>query len=320
MKPLVFALCGILFGPSAEAGTVDRVAAVVNDEVITLSEVYELGRAFIEERTRAGAAGDRRTAELEVLDSLIRRRLVSQEMFRLQIDASDVEVDRAVDDIARRNGVNRDSLRTEVERGGVSWPQYRDEIREVIRDQKFTQMIIRPRIVENEDEIRDAYRRMATESDQPERVELGAIFFAYPVGGTAAGKEATQALLQSAKSRVGSGESFADVAAALDSGPYGANGGAMGTFVEGELVDELNGPAFSTPVGALSEAIETPQGLFLLEIRSREKLPLRAYEDVRDEIASKVFEGRIEREKDTWYQQARRGAAVNIKLENVTQP
>ncbi len=94
----------------------------------------------------------------------------------------------------------------------------------------------------------------------------------------------------------------------------------MGTFVEGELVDELNGPAFSTAVGALSEAIETPQGLFLLEIRSREKLPLRAYEDVRDEIASKVFEGRIEREKDTWYQQARRDAAVNIKLENVAQP
>ena len=94
----------------------------------------------------------------------------------------------------------------------------------------------------------------------------------------------------------------------------------MGTFVEGEWVAELDGPAFSTPVGGLSEAIETPQGLFLLEIRGREKLPLRSYEEVRDEIASKVFEGRIEREKDTWYQQARRNAAVNIKLENVAQP
>ena len=308
-------IVGLLWGGSAQAETVDRIAAVVNEEVITLSDVYELGRAFIDERARGEDAGARRGAELEVLDSLIRRRLITQEMLRLQIDAAVEEVDRAVDDIARRNGVDRDTLRSEVERGGVNWPQYRDEIREMIRDQKFTQMIIRPRIVENEDEIRDAYRRMSTESDQPERVELGAIFFAYPSDGSEAGKKATLDLLETARKRVEGGEDFAVVSEALDSGPYGTNGGTMGTFVQGELVDELDGPAFATPIGGLSSAIETPQGLFLLQVRSREKLPLRTYEEVRDEIASKVFEGRIEREKDTWYQQARRDAAIDIKLE-----
>jgi peptidyl-prolyl cis-trans isomerase SurA len=306
-----------MWGGSAHAVTVDRIAAVVNEEVVTLSEVYELGRAFIDERARGGTETDRRSAELEVLDSLIRRRLITQEMLRLQIDAADVEVDRTIDDIARRSGVDRDVLRTEVERGGISWPQYRDEIREMLRDQKFTQMIIRPRIVENEDEIRDAYQRMATESDQPERVDLGAIFFGYPVDGSEAGKTATLELVDLARKRLANGESFAAVSSALDTGPYGANGGSMGTFVQGELVDELDGPAFATEVGQLSDPIETPQGVFLLKVRSREKLPLRAYEDVRDEIASKVFEGRIEREKDTWYQQARRDAAVEIKLEAV---
>jgi len=304
-----------MWGGSAQAATVDRIAAVVNEEVVTLSEVYELGRAFIDERARSGTDTDRRTAELEVLDSLIRRRLITQEMLRLQIDAADIEVDRMVDDIARRSGVARDVLRTEIERGGVSWSQYRDEVREMIRDQKFTQMIIRPRIVENEDEIRDAYQRMATQSDQPERVELGAIFFGYPVDGSEAGKAATLDLVELARKRLATGESFAVVSAALDTGPYGANGGSMGTFVQGELVGELDGPAFSTEVGELSSPIETAQGVFLLKVRSREKIPLRAYEEVRDEIASKVFEGRIEREKDTWYQQARRNAAVEIKIE-----
>ena len=320
MKAFGLIIAGLMWRGPAQAETVDRIAAVVNDEVITLSDVYELGRSFIDERARDSGASERRAAELEVLDSLIRRRLITQEMIRLQIDAADEEVDRAVDDIARRNGVNRDTLRSEVERGGVNWPQYRDEIREMIRDQKFTQMIIRPRIVENEDEIRDAYRRMSTESDQPERVELGAIFFAYPTDGSEAGKNATLELLESARKRIDGGESFAAVSEALDSGPYGANGGTMGTFVQGELVDELDGPAFSTPVGALSPPIQTPQGLFLLKVRSREKLPLRAYEDVRDEIAAKVFEGRIEREKDTWYQQARRDAAIDIKLETPGSP
>jgi parvulin-like peptidyl-prolyl isomerase len=77
----------------------------------------------------------------------------------------------------------------------------------------------------------------------------------------------------------------------------------------------LNGPAFATAEGALSEPIATGQGVFLLEVRKREKVPLRSYEETRDELAVQVNQGRIEREKDVWYQQARREAAVEIKLE-----
>jgi peptidyl-prolyl cis-trans isomerase SurA len=312
---LFSALCSVCFGGVAQAATVDRIAALVNDEVVTLSEVYELGRGFIEERSRGGTEQARRDAEVEVLDSLIRRRLITQVMTELQIDATDVEVDRAIDDIGRRNGVEREVLRAEVEKGGVTWNQYRDEIREVIREQKFTQMIIRPRIVENEDEIRDAYRRLVNGSDQPVRVELGAMFVPYPPGADDRVKKATLGQIRGAQARIAAGESFATVAGEVDKGPYGANGGAMGSYLEGELVDELNGPAFSTPDGEVSEPIVTTQGVFLLEVRKREKVPLRSYEDTRAELAAQVNEGRIEREKDNWYQQARREASVEIKLE-----
>jgi parvulin-like peptidyl-prolyl isomerase len=89
----------------------------------------------------------------------------------------------------------------------------------------------------------------------------------------------------------------------------------MGAFVDGELVDELNAPAFAAAEGDMTDPIVTAQGVFLLEVRKREKVPVRPYEEVRDEIAAKVFEGRIVREKDAWYQQARREAAVVIKIE-----
>ncbi len=300
---------------TASAAPVDRIAAVVNDEVVTLSEVYELGREFIETRSQGADLAERRSAELEVLDSLIRRRLVEQAVEELQIDATNEDVDRAIGDIARRNGVDTESLRKEIERSGVSWQGYRDEIQEVIREQKFTQMLIRPRIVENEDEIRSAYQQMLAGSDQPVRAELGAIFIAYPADATAAAKAAVVARSKAARSRILKGESFASVSADVDEGPYGANGGVLGTFVEGELVADLNGPAFAVEAGETTEPVSTAQGVFLLHVFKREKVPVRAYEEVRDEIAAKVFEGRIEREKDAWYQQARREAAVVIKLE-----
>lgn len=314
MRSLLSVLIGLGMG-SAHAASVDRIAAVVNDEVIALSEVYELGREFIDARAQSGDVDERRVAELEVLDTLIRRRLVEQTAVELQIDANDEDVDRAVSDIARRNGVELEALRSEIERSGVSWQGYREEIKEVIREQKFTQMLIRPRIVENEDELRDAYRRMMNGADQPVRVHLGAIFIAFPTG-LETDQEQTVALATKARKRVLSGESFASVSADVDQGPYGANGGTMGTFSDGELVGELNVAAFSTEVGEVSKPVVTGQGVFLLEVRQREKIPVRPYEEIRDQIASKVFEGRIEREKDAWYQQARREAAVVIKLDD----
>jgi parvulin-like peptidyl-prolyl isomerase len=156
---------------------------------------------------------------------------------------------------------------------------------------------------------------MINGADQPVRVHLGAIFIAFPTG-LEADQEQTVALATKARKRVVSGESFASVSADVDQGPYGANGGTMGTFSDGELVGELNVAAFSTEVGEVSEPVVTGQGVFLLEVRQREKIPVRPYEEIRDQIASKVFEGRIEREKDAWYQQARREAAVVIKLKD----
>jgi len=294
------------------------VAAVVDDEVVSLSEVYQLGRTFIEERTRAesGTASARRAAELEVLDSIIRRRLITQYLQSLQVDVTDTDVERAIDDVARRHGVERDALRTEVERSGVTWGGYRDEIREALRDQAFGQ-VIRGRVVENEDQIRDAYRRMQTEAELPLVVDLGAIFLSYGVT-----DETSAVLAQAAaiRQRVADGESFADLSAAFDQGPYGANGGTMGVYRQGELVELLDGPAFSTAVGEVSAPIPTDQGVFLLEVRKREQDALRPYEEVREEIAARIYQGQIEREKDAWYQQQRRQTAVEIRLEEPKGP
>ena len=85
----------------AAAATIDRVAAVVDNDVLTLSEVYELGGDYIEQAS-ASSGGDpkvRRELELEVLDTLILRRLISQEMVRLGMDVTEEELERSIDDI-----------------------------------------------------------------------------------------------------------------------------------------------------------------------------------------------------------------------------
>ena len=312
------ALLGLLaLARPSDAATIDRVAAVVNNEVITLTEVYDLGKDFVDQHIAdEGDTPDvRRAAELEVLDSLILRRLISQEITRLDLDVTEVELDRTVDDIARRNGLDRDNLRSEVEASGLPWLEYRDELRENLRQMKFTQAVIRPRITVNEDELRDAYQRMARSADLPAILDLGAIFLAYPPGADQAVKDGVYQRALELRQRIEAGQDFAQLSQAVDEGPFGAQGGKMGTYHEGDLVGALDTAAFSLDVGQTSEPVATPQGVFLLHAFDKKTEAPPAFEEVRDKLFEQVYADRIDDETQQWSLQARRKSAVVVKLE-----
>jgi peptidyl-prolyl cis-trans isomerase SurA len=296
---------------------IDRVAAVVNDDVITLSEVYELGDEYIEKAVQdaSGNPARRREAEIEVLDSLIQRRLISQEITKLDLDVTDQELDRTVDDIARRNGLERDQLRNEVEKSGMPWQEYRSELKENLRQAKFTQAVIQPRINVNEDELLDAYNRSIASGARPQIADLGAIFLAFPPDADEAAKAERRAMAAKVQEEFTTGKPFAELATQYDQGPYAANGGKMGTYKQGELVAELDGPAFSTPVGSLTPPIETSQGIFLLTVFELRSEPPPTYEAMKESLTQQVYADRIDDETDQWYRQARRRAAVLVKLE-----
>ncbi|MEL6342587.1 MAG: peptidylprolyl isomerase [Myxococcota bacterium] len=326
-----------MFASVSAAAIVDRVAAVVNGDVITLSEVYEFAGDFIEQR--ATSSTERRDAELEVLDSLILRRLISQEIERLGLDVTDVELDRTIDDIANRNQLSREELRREIERSGLPWSEYRLELQENLRQSKFNQAIIQPRITINDDELKDAYRRLLSGSELPEIADVGAIYLAPPpeLGDVdlntltpeqrAVAEEQIQIiqnqqielqrLIETIKARADAGEDFAALSAEYDQGPYGAQGGKMGSYREGELVPALNDPVFALDVGETSAPVATAQGVFILHVFDRYEEEPPPFEDVRDQLTEQVYAGRIDAETDLWYQQTRRRSAIQIKLQEL---
>src|SRR5262245_7648330 len=89
----------------ADPMVVDRVAAVVNDEVIALSEIYEIGGDFIRQKCPTLEDSCVDGAELEVLDALIRRALIHQELKKLQLDVTAQDVDQAIDRTVQSYGL-----------------------------------------------------------------------------------------------------------------------------------------------------------------------------------------------------------------------
>lgn len=293
--------------PAAAGAVLDRVVAVVNDEVVLLSEVYEFSD-FIEEQVAAGE--NRRVLELQLVERLIERVLVDQEVARLHVEVTDQEVDRAIDDVAQRNGLERDALRAEIEKGGYTWEAYRSELRANLREMKFAQTVLRPRITISEDELRDAFVR----ANQGVAVDAHvlAIFLGWPED--PAGADAVRARAAQLVGEATAGADFAELSRTNDQGPFGVQGGEMGRFKPGELVGALDGAVIATATGAVTQPIETPQGIFILKVADRGSAA-GDFAAVRDQLSEEVYQTRMADEQTRWFQQARRQSAVRIVIE-----
>lgn len=288
----------------------DRVVAVVNDDVVLLSEVYAFD-TYIDEQVAAGPdpVVARAQAEREVVDRILQQRLVAQEVQRLSLEVNDQEIDRNIDDIAQRNGLDRDQLRAEVEKE-MTWAAYRAELAKGLQEMKFAQSVLRPRINITEDELRDAFIRMT--SDSPQVADVMAIFLSWPVGGDEAAREALRQKAAKVSAEASAGD-FAAVSKQYDEGPFGAVGGEMGKFKPGELVGALDEAVQRTATGAVSSPVETAQGIFLLKVAARTAGDTD-FEAMRPKLEEAVFESRMAEEEERWFQQARRAAAIRVLL------
>lgn len=316
---LLAALCllvgGSLAAPPAAAGELgrltDRVAAVVNDDVITVSEVYELGADFIEEAVTNGGEAQRHPAEHAVLQRLIERRLVEQQIQTLKLDVTEQELDRAIDDVARRNGMDRDQVRAAVEQQGMDWDTFRAEQREQLREIKFQRSVLQPRITITEDELRDAFLR-AGGTLGGESATVQGLLLSIPRGADAAALQAVKARAKEAELRLITGESFAAVAEAYDEGTTRASAGEMGAFERGQLVPELDGPVFAAEIGK-PFVVELPTAILVMRVTDKKRVDT-GLEGARAKLTDTIFAERMEREQERWAEQARRASIVRVLL------
>lgn len=144
----VFALSG-----AARAEVVDKVVAVVGNDIITLSDVkqYQSQRSA-NARLAEGLPGTP-SATKDPLEALIREKLLRSEMDRLGVAASQQDIEGALNDVVSRNHITMDVLKSELAKKGMSLEKYKKELGNQIQQMKFLSQVIFPRIKISEDEV-----------------------------------------------------------------------------------------------------------------------------------------------------------------------
>ena len=311
---LVLALAAA--GPAlAKEELVDGIAAQVGTDVVLVSEVTRV-TAPMEERIRAagGTDADIDLVRADLLERLIERRLVEQVVRRMELQASDAEVDQAIAGIASENNLTLDQLRESLKNHDVDWDAYREKIRGEIQRSKILNGMVRSKVKVDEAEVRALYdERYSGQRTGGEEMHLRHLVVA---GGD--GKEFPRShdeacdAVRAAHARILGGEPFATVAQDVSDTNRG-NGGDVGWVHEGDLAPWMLDAVKGLGVGQVSSVIDMPFGCNLFQIVERRGFEAVTYEEAKPKLEAEIYNKKLEQEYEKWIDEIRSHTYIDRK-------
>ncbi|MDA8164444.1 MAG: peptidylprolyl isomerase [Desulfobacteraceae bacterium] len=318
---LILAAAVLLLPAAGRAEIVDRVVAVVNNDVITLHDLNEEGadlfRRIRQEIPPAEQEEALRRARQELLSNLIDKRLLEQRAAELKITVSDEEVNTAMERILARNGVDRKKFLHDLQMGGTTEAAYRSRLRTQILQQKVIGLEVRSRIVVTDQKVKEYYDSHFGGEKQQDGYHVLQMGVAWKEDGGSPTREEARAKAEKIRSQAAAGGDFQELAKAYSDLPSAADGGDIGVFGKEEMAPYMREVVEKMKPGEVSPVVETPAGFQffkLLSIKQGDVIRQAALESMKDEIRDKVYKEESEAQFDKWLKDLRDKAYVKKLL------
>jgi len=319
MGTMVAAL--LLSGTVARAELVDRVAAVVNRDVIALSEVEkraapELARMGQQERDPARRAELRTRIIKGSLDALIGEKLMEEQIQELGLSVTDAELEAAMADVRRQNNATEEGqFERLLASEGFTIAAYKEFLRKQMGRMKLVQMRVTPKVKVSEEDLKAAYTQYSKlesgDSEVHARHILVQVDPSAPAEKVEAARKKAEALAEEARKP---GVDFVALARAKSEGPSAADGGDLGFFKRGVMVPAFERVAFSLNEGEVSEPVRTQFGWHILKVEEKRAVDVVPFEQVKGELEAKLKMQKTEKYVEQYVQELRQKASVEVKM------
>jgi peptidyl-prolyl cis-trans isomerase SurA len=254
----------------------DQIVAVVNEDVITLSELNTRMREMVAQLNKKNAnLPPIEILREQVLERMISKRLQLQTAKKLGLSVDDAMVTKAIANIAQTNNITLLQLREVLERDGINFTLFREQLREDILINRLKQKEVINRIVITEQDISNFLAREIGTQRQRSAVRLQHILIATPEGASPDDVQAAKSEAQEVYESLLSGDDFSETAIRVSDGRQALEGGELGWIETSripslftKLVDELE-------PGSISEPIRNASGFHivkLLEVKGGQKM------------------------------------------------
>lgn len=312
LASLVFplALLMISLWPPAisEARLQDRIVAIVNSELIMLSDMTREFETEQERLSREHHGSDLaqrlKIAEYMALTKVIERRLQVQEAKAQKIQVSDLEVKQALEQMKRQGSPLNITNPSDVQ---------------TVRDQLLLMRVIdqqiRGNITVGDSELKRFYQEHRDRFALPEEYQLSQILI-QPRSSDGLAEALTKA--RRAMDDLKRGEKFEDVAMRYSDGANALQGGRLGLVRHGELIPTIEQAVAHLVPGGISDIIESPEGIQIIRMDDRKPKQFRQFEEVRREVQELVYQRKSEDMYQSWLVELKNKAYIEIKFQQET--
>jgi peptidyl-prolyl cis-trans isomerase SurA len=289
------------------AEVVDRIVAVVNNDIITMSELEHMAKSVQAHSGIKPTSQDAQKMQREMLEALIDRKLAKVEAERRGIKVEPKEVDEAVAHFKQRSNIpNDEALAKALSNEGLSLKEFRQEVADQLLQERLMAVVVRPKVSINDAEVRRMYEERFRQGGN--QVHLLSLRLPFPPGATNEQKDEIKQKAEAILSAVNRGESLKEAAGKLSLRPTD-----VGFVAQNDLdprlakyLDQLK-PKGVAPV-------ETPEGYQLIQLVGRRSGEPPPFEEVAPQIRNILIQQEMGKYFSEWVKTLRERAHIKIML------
>ncbi|MBS1969090.1 MAG: peptidylprolyl isomerase [Bdellovibrionales bacterium] len=299
----------------ANAEVVERIVAIVNNEIILESDFKDLQHkmktpALIDDSLLMGKSVDDLKKDRKAqLDYLINEKIMQSEIKRLNHSVTMERVDQEIKDMAKKNNVTVPEILAAFKSQGISQSEYQAFLKEKIEKQSLIESEIISKLrISDDDALAEYLKKNPENKSSVNEFTIAHIFFNPKKGGPDEAYKRAQAVLE----KLRQGESFETLAEQNSEDPNFTTGGLLGTFKSGEFLKEVEDSIQNLNPGQTTGIVKSRMGYHIVKLLGKKLTTDPKFEREKERIKSALFEQNFKRQMKNWLQSKREESFIRI--------
>ena len=306
---VIFSLVLIGFGfcGSISAEVIDRIVAIVNNDIVTLVQLSKETAQYIENIEASESSKEKKDEAVKqinnkILMAMVDRSLTQQEAQKYRITVSDTEIENALENVKKERSFSQEDFEDALKKEGRTIKGYREDVRKQILQSKLINHAVKSKVVITESEIKKYYDSNAKKYSGQKKYHLRNILMD------------NEDELKQIRKKLDAKEDFSGLAKKHSLLPNASEGGNLGLFDINNFAENIKEIISGLNKGDYSNVISTTQGFQIFYVEDIVLDGNKTYEQAHDEIQEILYSEQVKKKFETWIESLKENAHIKIML------
>jgi len=303
-----------------QAKIVDRIVAIVNGQVITLYELEKRAAPFLKKYISEDMSPDekrqiKQQIYAKILPQMIDDYLVDEEIKKLGINVSDEELEHAIENICKSNGITREEFIEKLKKEGLTLEKYKEQMAKQIQRMQLVNAQVRSKIVITDEQVKEYIRKKNAPATYEGPFYILEHICIIPKSNSRQDIEEAKSKAKEALRELKSGASFVEVAKKFSSNTPFAKELRLGVFSLDEMAPEIRDVVRKLSPGEFSDIVKTSVGFQIFKLAGISNMKEEEIDPAQmEEVRKQLYDEAINERFQEWLNDLRAKSTIRILL------